>query len=504
MINTFKFAEKEKINPRESDNIKQKECRRSKENLNLSGDVQRAEKEIPTDAIGRMNGALSTWEEVAEDNIINKEELVRLRELATADPQNDIYHSFLEHVANSVQQKFDTTPRSFLFRAGLKLRACQETISLITEDRRCIHKYTFSDLLEEFGRIAPKLEPEEEIKRFKEVKAMVDSGRASVLTLLVDASRFKQVETITAALVLMASVCKTSEDARLLANFSNHIAEHQEHRERCPSKNDFVWAFTETCRRDLPIEALLLTHEMTSYPFDPWDSESDRGPFLILKHRKMKEGDFEKLAALTSGRAESQFDVEDALKLATLMLSKGATIDTAVKAVRSYEYMFDCAEHRDLLTAIMEQLKNPKKYPTAAQELAQVIGSLNRRTTLHREVLATLEEVKTPVEGLLDILDAILKEGDDRSRKAAFLVLDRLLDREDLTPAQVDRAIEIATQTNSDNNKRRVQRILEKAKNCGLASPKAIEKADKTLETETKAKRRSKMHSAENLLREVD
>ena len=383
MIDTTKITELKKTNRTfpESDKINQGKNSPSKENAKLGGDAQRAESEIPTDAIGRMNGALRTWMEVAEDNIINKAELARLRKLATADPQNDIYHSFLEHVANSVQQKFDATPRPFLFRAGLKLklRACQETISLITEDRRCIQKYTFSDLLEEFGRVAPKLEPAEEVKRFKVLKAMVDSGQASVLTLLVDASRFKQAETIKATLVLMMGLCRTPADAELLHDFSAQVVKEQGHREQLLTGKDLAWAFAEACRQGVPLETLSIAHRIYY--------SHDFGPTLIVKHRALEEGDFEKIAA-------------------------GALRDDR-------DYIAD------------------------------------------REVL-----------NFAAIMQADL----------VFSPLERLLDRKDLTPAEVDQAVEIAQGVLVDGFHKRLLALLQKAMKRGLLSPEVLKKAAQKLD----------------------
>ena len=592
MIDTTKITELKKTNRTfpESDKIKQGKNSPSKENAKLGGDAQRAESEIPTDAIGRMNGALRTWEEVAADNSINKAELARLRELATRDPQNDIYHNFLQHVADNLQQQFNATPRSLFSKVGLRLRMCEETMGV--SKRFSLHK-----LFEDFGKTAPKLEAEEEVQRFKELKAMVESDQASVATLLVDASRFKQAETIKATLVLMIGLCKSRLDADLLYDFSEQIVAEQGHREQCLLGKDLAWAFAEACRRDTALDALLLAHRIPRAT--PCDNH-DFGPTLIVEHRKLEEGDLEKIAAVVA-RYDSEYarDLDrEHLTFAAAMLAKGAPLDTAISAVvykctlTVFERNSDCEPYRNQLCRtlrqpVLQRLRNPQRYPTAAQEYAKVVKWLHHED-LHQQVITTLEQAKAPTEGLFDLLQAILEVeraplGKEVSRivfsalersfdrqdltptqvdraveiaqrilvgqrycnrfhqqvittleqakapteglldlleaiqekagvlfekkelpEIVFSAVEQLMDRKDLTPAQVSRAVEIATQTNSDNNKRRVQRILEKAKNCGLATLKAIEKADKRLEAEKKAKRRSKMHSAENLLREVD
>ena len=486
MINTVKQKKTNGSFP-ESDLSTSEKSSQSTKKANLSGTVERAEREIPTDAIGRIHSALNTWEEVAADDIINKAELARLQKLANVGPQNDIYHSFLEHIATSLQKQFDTTSRSLFSTVGLRLKLCRETISVEAPDKRS----SLSTLFDEFGRSAPKLEPAEEVRRFKELKAMVDSGQASVATLLVDASRFQQNETITATLVLMLGLCRSPLDADLLVDFSARlVAKKGSHKGRIQD-SDLTWVFTEACRRKAPLESLLLAHQMTQASPD-YDSVN-YGPTLIVKYRGIEEGDFDKLVAVVardnSRDQPGHVARKENLGFAAALLSRGVPLDTALGTVRNPSWLtesehdhFDfCSQLRD---PIMQRLQNPKRYPTATQELAKAMkfcgysSDLNHHT-IYVRVLEALKQAKVPTDDLLDLLHAMWGVDSWRSKELILSSLRDLLDRKDLDQTQVDRTIEIAHTTELYSEQK--ADLFLKAQKLGLASPEVLQKAAQKL-----------------------
>ena len=491
MIATSKFKEQAATIPSQSDGQSELPIT-SKRQDSLSGDVERAQSEIPLDAVDRMKSALSTWEEVVADNIINQAELARLRELADGNPRNDIYQSFLEHIANSVQKQFRLTGRSVFFR----LKKKEETIGAGTSTKLL----TLGELFASFGKATSKLEAAEEIDRFKEMKAMVNSGQASVATLLVDASRFKSSEIIKAVLVLMASICRSPLDSKLLLAFCKDLTNKREHRDKCLSQEDLVWAFSETCHRNVPLDTLLLAQGMTSVPWSPKKDARNSsdwfpgfGPVLIAEHRKMREGDWEKLAAFTRDLnidgLESQ-QRETVAHFVTLMLSKRVPLDAAIKAVPlNREGKIGSMLHEP----ISQCLQDPERYPNALQEYAKIAGVIPHE--VHRWISEILAASETPTDALLDLYDAMQRDGDDKRQEVACGAMYYLLvERRGLSAARIDRAVEIASRGTLSEAQARLQDMIDDED----LSPKALEKVSQQLEEITrKLKAEEKRKEAE-------